>query len=515
MNKAEEILARFSPVKLPGDIPALPPGVKSALPAIRAAMDGITEIFLRQQDEGLPGLRDRVRAGDDPALRTFFEVFKGPWNPLAGHTSVVDGVADRRPGCAFWPEDLTREELERVLERATAEEREALTGHYTVVRRDGDRLAAHPYHDWYRAELEPIRDRLLEAASLVDHAGLASYLELRAHSLLDGRYREADSAWVRLKETPLELVLGPYEVYADGLSGLKATYEAMLLVTDPERAARLQAIEDDLPALAEAFPVPDGSKPAVGGVAPIVVAHEVYGSGDAASGVLASAFNLPNDPWVRGNVGWKQVMIFNVMKAKFESCGLPIAEAIVEGGSRAAFDPYFYFILLHEVSHGLGPAYRADGRDVARCMGNAYTPIEECKADTGSAVLLMRLGGRHGIPGFSAETLLDSYLPGLFRSMRFGLHEAHGAANIIQFNWFRRHGVIGRSATGRFTPDASNFEEAAVALLDRLTHLQAAGEQAEIEAFLGEHGRPGDDIVAAIESLEHIPIDVRVQFPEV
>jgi len=515
MSKAEEILQRFRPVTLPTDIPPLPGSVKAALPAIRAAMDGITDVFLRQQDESLPALRSRIADGDDAALQAFFELFKGPWNPLGAHNSILDEIGDRRAGCAFYPEDMTKAAFEAYLEGATAAEREALSDHYTVVRRDGDKLVATAYHDYYRDLLEPIRDRLLEAAATVDHAGLAEYLELRGHSLLDGRYREADSAWVRLKDTPLELVLGPYEVYADGIAGLKATYEAMLLVTDPERAARLQAIEDDLAALAEVFPVPDGAKPAVGGVAPIVVAHEVYGTGDAAAGILASAFNLPNDPWVRGNVGWKQVMIYNVMQAKFESCGLPIAREIVEGGSRAAFEPYFYFVLLHEVSHGLGPAYRADGRSVAKCMGSDYTPLEECKADTGSVFLLLKLGGRHGIPEFGADTLLDSYLPGLFRSMRFGLHEAHGAANIIQFNWFRRHGVIDQAESGRFTTDPTRFEEATVELLDVLTHLQAAGGVAEVRAFLAEYARPGDDIVRAIESLEHIPIDIRVTFPEV
>ncbi len=515
MSKAGEVLGRFSAVTLPRDIPAIPPDVRAALPAIRAAMDGITEVFLRQQDEALPGLRDRVLAGEDEELKAFFSFFKGPWDPLSNHASVLDDVADRRPGCAFYPPDAETEALQAHIDGLRSDERAAFSDHYSVIRREGDRLLAAPYHEYYRDLLRPISDRLLEAAGMVKHEGLASYLEVRAHSLLDATYREADSAWVRLKETPLELVLGPYEVYADGVLGLKATYEAMLLVPDTGRAARLQQIEDELDALAAVFPVPDGAKPALGGVAPIVVAHEVYATGDAAAGIMASAFNLPNDPWVRGNVGWKQVMIYNVMQAKFERCGLPIAEHIVEGGSRARFDPYFTFVLLHEVSHGLGPAYRADGSSVAKVMGSHYTPIEECKADTGSVFLLQKLGGRHGIPAFDDEALLDSYLPGLFRSMRFGLHEAHGAANIIQFNWFSRHGVIEQTASGRFTTHPARFSEATAELLDTLTHLQAAGTPDEVSAFLAEHAHAGDDIVGAIESLEHIPIDVRVTFPEV
>ena len=71
------------------------------------------------------------------------------------------------------------------------------------------------------------------------------------------------------------------------------------------------------------------------------------------------------------------------------------------------------------------------------------------------------------------------------------------------------------TAAGPPTTDPTRFEESTVELLDVLTHLQAAGEPAEVKAFLAEYARPGDDIVKAIESLEHIPIDIRVTFPEV
>src|SRR5262249_42609760 len=151
--------------------------------------------------------------------------------------------------------------------------------------------------------LEPIAARLRSAAASTTHEGLRSYLTLRASSLLDGRYRDCDGAWVRLKDAPLEFVCGPYEVYEDKLIGIKAAYEACLLVSDPAGAAKLHAITANLPALQEVFPLPAGSRAAVGGTAPLVVVHQIGSAGEAASGVCASAFNLPNDPWVRGEVG--------------------------------------------------------------------------------------------------------------------------------------------------------------------------------------------------------------------
>jgi hypothetical protein len=205
-------------------------------------------------------------------------------------------------------------------------------------------------------------------------------------------------------------------------------------------------------------------------------------------------------------------MVFNVMRAKFENCGLPIAEAMVEDGGKARFEPYFFFVLLHEVSHGLGPAFRADGRSVARCLGSHYTALEECKADIGSVFLLLEMGGRAGLPDFGPDGVLDAWLPGLFRAMRFGLHEAHGAANIIAFNWFRRRGVICERG-GRFAKNPKHFREATCDLLAALTTLQAAGTEAEAAGFLAEWARPGAELEQTLGSLADIPVDVRVEYP--
>ena len=515
MSRPADHLAKFRPVNLTLDASPLPADVLEALPLIKGAMDAITDVFLCQQDEALPELWARVMGGDDEELKALFRFCKGPWDQLDDHASVMEGVEARRPGCAFYPPDLTRRELEAFAGKLEPEAKEALLRDTTLVRREGDALAWAPYHEAYRDLLLPARDKLVRASQIVEHPGLKAYLELRGESLVDGRYRDADAAWVRLQDAPIELVLGPYEVYADALMGLKATYEGMLFVNDTERAARLATIAQNLGHLAAAFPVPGGAKAAVGGVAPIVVAHQIHASGDASAGLMASAFNLPNDPWVRGHVGWKQVMIHNVMKAKFESCGLPIAADIVEGGGRADFEAYFYFVLLHEVSHGLGPAYRADGTSVSKSLGKHYTAIEEAKADTGSIYLLHRLAGRHGLPGFDVEQLLDAYLPGLFRSMRFGLQEAHGAANIIQFNWFQERGVIRQTASGRYATDATRFAGAMSDLLATLTGLQATATVDQAGAFVERYAKPGSDLVRAIASLAHIPIDIRATFPAV
>ena len=514
MTSARETLARFREVTLRSDAVPLPEDVREALPHLRRAMDGIARAYRRQQDERLNALYDEVMASSDEDMKAFFRFFNGPWSTLDNHRSVYSGWEDRAKGCAFYPRDLTVAEWDAHLASCPPDEKERLTSETTVVRRTAGRLEAIPYHAYYCAEMLPVAEALRAAARAVHHAGLKAYLTLRADSLLDGRYRDCDAAWVRLKDTPLEFVCGPYEVYEDNLFGLKASYEAGLMAVDAQRAARLHAITANLPALAAVFPLPAGSKASVGGIAPLVVVHQLGSAGEAAAGIHASAFNLPNDPWVRGEVGWKQVMIHNVMEAKFTTCTKVIGDRILEPGCAMEFEPYFFHVLLHEVGHGLGPAYRASGEKASQCLGRSYTAIEEAKADTGGLCLMLALGGRHGIPGFDGEGLVRNYVGGLFRSMRFGVHEAHGQANVVQFNWMRRHGVVtGPSSDGkRFGVAATRASDAAASLLAALCGLQASASPAEAEAFLQEYGSTTPEIDQALGRLADIPVDVRPVF---
>ncbi|MBF0442401.1 MAG: hypothetical protein HQK54_10895, partial [Oligoflexales bacterium] len=301
---------------------------------------------------------------------------------------------------------------------------------------------------------------------------------------------------------------GPYEVYADGFMGLKAAYESMLMVVDHKRGERLKEIERNIEKLARIFPTPDDSRPALGHIAPMIVAHQIHASGDASQGIMASAFNLPNDPWIRGNVGWKQVMIYNVMKAKFDNCTTLIAKEILADGREPEFDPYFNFVLLHEVSHGLGPAYRKDGVSVASSIGALYTTVEEAKADVGALYLLLHLGGKYGIPLFRPDSLLSSYLAGLFRSIRFGVHEAHGGANVIQFNWFYENNVIKTESSGRFSIDPAELAKHTDNLLYRLCEIEASATEHEAEEFINRYAKAGGEIIDALARLDHIPVDI-------
>lgn len=512
MSELGRIIKQFKEVPVEADISGLPEDIQKALPHLCNAMDMITRIFLRQQHEHLPQHYDEILAGDDEERKRFYELFKGPYNPLTDYKSEFEEINDRRKGCAFYPETLEDCRIIDKIKLLDEEERKLAEDHYTVVRDREEGLEIIPYHVYFAGELSEVFDEMEQAADLIEHEELSSYLIDRAEALVSGSYRDSDGQWVRMTDSPLDLVIGPFEVYADALMGVKATYESMLMIVDQKKGATLKEIENNLDNLASVFPLPAESKAAMGGMAPIVVVNQIYSGGEAAQGIMAAAFNLPNDAWVRGNVGWKQVMLYNIMKAKFNAVTAEIAELLLNGGDMVDFEPFFTFVLLHEISHGLGPAYRKNGKEVAKSIGSSYVAIEETKADTGALYLILKLGGQFGIELYNPEVLLKTYLAGLFRSMRFGVHEAHGMSNLVQFNWLMEKGVI-TSEKGRFSIHAGNIQDVAEELLEKVCYIEAAASEKEAEEFLDKYGKAGDEILKALDTLSHIPTDIKAVFP--
>ncbi len=510
--KAQEILNLLEPVSLDADISGLTEGVKRCLPHIREAMRGIDRLYQRQMHDRVPEMAEAIDS-ETPEGRAF-HYLNGPYNTLDNHKPYLPDVPELSPGRNVYPPDLGEAEFDRYLE-AHPDEREALASPYTTIRRDGERLTAVPYATFYAEDLAPVAAALRRAAEAADHDGLAMFLSTRADALEGKRdILESDADWVRLTDTPLEVVIGPFEVYEDTLKGWKAFYEAMLLVVDREACDSLKRIEEALPELAAAFPTPSGSRPAVGGMAPMIVAEELLTAGEGHAGILTSAFNLPNDAGVRGRVGWKQVMIRNVMEAKFNACTRRIAKRVLSAEDLAvtSFDAYFFHVLLHEISHGLGPAYRADGSRVSEACGKHYSAIEEAKADTGALMLLMKFHGRFGIPEMSRHTVGASYFSGLYRSIRFGLHEAHGKANVIQYAFMKEFGAI-YLKDGKLGVDPEKLALGADRLLDELTGLQATGKTEDFEAFLSRYGRVPEELERAVADMEDLPIDILPVFP--
>lgn len=485
----------------------------------------IDEIFWLQVSENNPEYRRRLaeQASASPADRAAYQYFianKGRWDRLAEDEPFVEPFAPegaKPPGAAFYPPDMTKEELERYI-AAHPEQKDVLQSLFTVVRREGGRLKAISYSEYYTELLEGAASALREAAALTTNPTLRDYLTKRAAAFFTDDYRESDIAWMDLTG-PIEVVIGPYEVYEDNLFNYKAAFESFVTVVDRPETEKLAVYAQHLPAMEQNLPIPDEYKnPNRGTESPIRVVQEIYTAGDARSGVQTAAFNLPNDEYVREVKGSKKVLLKNVMDAKYETVGQPIARRVLHESQRdlLSFDAFFNHILFHELTHGLGPGLVAQPNgervEVRLLLKETYSALEEAKADVVGVWNILYAFDKGLLTSFNEQQLFATYAGMMFRSMRFGIDQAHGKANAIQWNWMRERGAFLPAAGGTYVVD---FPETRAALRDLATELltiQATGDYARAQAFLAKYGVSTAEMEGVISGLSDIPVDITPVF---
>ena len=508
-------LDKFAPVDFRMDLSYLDPKEVDVIRHLVKASQYMDEIFLRQVDEDNARFRETLRMMNEPdagVYRDFFNLMFGPWNRIDGNRPFLD-TKSKPAGAAFYPVDMTKEEFVKFV-GTHPEKREAFESNFTVIRRRDGGLVSIPYSEYYKEWLIPAADLLKEAAGMTSDSTLKKYLQSRAEAFLSNDYFLSDLVWMDLSGD-IEAVIGPYEVYEDGLFGYKAAFESFVCLVDHEESARQKAIAASLDALEKALPMPaPGGDSSRGTASPIKVVNLVYSAGDTKAGVQTTAFNLPNDERVRKAKGSKKVMMKNVMRAKFEKCWLPLVRtALAEKDlQRVSFDAYFAHTLMHEVSHGLGPGIlKRDVREttVQRELKEAYSVIEECKADVLGLLTAQALVDRGVFPKSLESTLYATNLGGLFRSIRFGVGEAHGGGVAIQMNVFMDRGACSAGPDGRFSVDDAAMKRAVRELAGELLRIEADGDYEAAKAFIEKHRFVRPEVRAVLDRMTDIPVDIR------
>ncbi|HEU4723315.1 MAG TPA: M28 family peptidase, partial [Gemmatimonadaceae bacterium] len=214
----EEVLAKFTTVKLVADTAPLSRSERRMLPLLVDAAREMHDVFWIQ----VIGPRDSVLSRiTDPAARRLAEVMVGPWNRLEDDAPFVPGVGAKPAGANFYPRDMTKEEFEREVRRGGARA-DSLKSWYTMIRRDpAGRLTAIPYSRFFSAPHQRAAAKVRAAAALAEDPGLRRYLTMLATALVTDQYRPADMAWMDMKRNRLDIVLGPIEQYEDELFGYK------------------------------------------------------------------------------------------------------------------------------------------------------------------------------------------------------------------------------------------------------------------------------------------------------
>jgi len=512
-------LARFRRVQMPFRTAGLSAREQQLVHKLVEACGYLESIYWRQSDpEGLTLYQSLASSRNrrDVELRRYLWINASRFDLIDQNKPFV-GTEAASPGRGFYPENLTSDRVEQYV-KEHPDQKAAIYDQFTIVRWHQDKLEAVPYHIAFRAFLEPAAKALRAAAQLSDDAAFAKFLRLRANALLSDDYFQSDLAWLELKNPKFDIIFAPYETYLDGLLGVKGSYGAAVMVRNESESKKLELFQKYVPEIQDALPLAAEDRPSKHGLeTPMEVMDTPFRAGDLTHGYQAVADNLPNDPRVHEQKGSKKLFFKNFMDARVNYVILPLAHKLMEPeqAAKVSGEGYLLGTITHEISHGLGPAFARTSSDksagkvsIREAIGQAYSGLEEAKADATGMFALKWLVDRGAIPKEKLEECYASYVGDLFRSIRFGTAEAHAQAEMMEFNYLSERGAIRRNASGRYAINYEKMPGVIADLAKELLEIEATGDRSRAENWFAKYGTMPEDLKASLKAASAVPVDI-------
>jgi hypothetical protein len=518
--RLQKMTARFAPTTIRADLSHLSAADRSVLAKLVEASKLLDALFLRQVWSGNEAMLLDLARDTTPEGRSrlhYFLLNKGPWSRLDHDEVFVPGAPAKPAGANFYPEGSSKADIEKWIQSLAEPDRARATGFFTTIRRTGTGLTAVPYNVEYQSELVRAAALLREAGALATEPTLKAFLTKRADALLSNDYYESDVAWMELKGN-LEPTFGPYEVYEDELFNYKAAFESFITVRDEAESVKLQKFSGLLQDVEDHLPIdPKHRNAKLGTLAAIVVVNEIFAAGDANRGVQTAAFNLPNDERVTREKGAKRVMLKNVQDAKFARTLVPISKVVLSPADQKdlSFDAFFTQIVVHELMHGLGPHnITLGGRQttVRQAMKEASSFLEEAKADISGLFAIQYWIDKGVLPKSLERPLYTTYLASAFRSIRFGINEAHGRGVAVQMNYLLDQGGFVARDDGTFAVNLAKVKEGVTGLTREIMTIQAEGDYGKAVALRDRLGVIRPVVKGALDKLMAVPVDIEPRF---
>ena len=503
-----ERLAKWKRVDMPFHSQGLSPQEIQTVDHLVEACRLLDDVYWRQSD--LQGL-ELLKTTRDPILRSLLVIMGSRWD-LLDENRPFTGVEPMPPGHELYPRNLTRAQIEQYV-RQHPSDKAAVYDPYTVLRWQNGRLAATPYHVEYKAFLEPMAAALRQAAALTPDPQFATFLRLRADALLSDDYYKSDIAWLDETNPKIDVIFAPYETYLDDVLGVKTSYGASILIRNEEESQKLAVYQKYVPDIQDALPIDAADRPSKRGhLTPMEVMDAPYRAGDLRHGYQAVADNLPNDARIHQEKGTKKIFFKNFMDARVNYVILPIAQKLMQPAqaAKATAAGYMAGTLMHEISHELGPSFsRVNGRqiDIREAIGPVFSGLEEAKADVVGMYGLKWLTDHGAMPKDRLEEYYASYVAGLFRTLRFGTGEAHGRAEMMEFNYLLENHAVSYSA-GRYAVDYARMPATLAQLAKTLLTFEARGDRTGAEAWMTKYDTMPAELTRALAVTKGIPVDI-------
>ena len=504
-SKIEKLLLNYADVKLVSDLSYLTENQKEMIPLLIEAAKIIDELFWIQtcnkKDEVLNSITDKQ-------TKKYFKINYGPWDKLAGMEAFVDGIPTRPLGANFYPSDMSYQEFDEFsdLEKYSS---------YTLIRRNEiGGLQTIPYHKAYNEKLVKIASLLNQAADLSDSKELKKYLQLRAQALLSDTYYDSDIAWMKMKDNILDFLVGPIEDTEDRLYYTKAAYQSMLLVKDKKSSKELEKYSLLTQYLQKNLPVDAKYKKEVpGNLSDIMVYDVLYCSGNWNSGSKKIAITLPFDGQVQLKVGSRKLQFKNVIEAKFDKILVPISELLIDEDQlqHVKAKAFFDNTMFYEIGSALGLKNTINNKGSVRdALKDQNNVIAECKNDILSLFFVTKLNEMGEMNGSDLMDNYVTYMADVFRSVRFGISNDQGVANMIRFYYFEEKGAFTRNKKGKYTINFDKMKEAMLSLSEEILTIQGDGNYIAAKKLVDEKGFIRDDLLNDLYRLqkEDIPKDI-------
>ncbi len=518
-------IAKFKPVKIHFDESALSDREKKMVQKLVDAAGLLDIVYWRQSD--LEGLKLYLKLENstnpqDQQIRELLKINGSRYLQIENDKPFI-GTKPGPPGRNLYAPGETREHLEQAISEGTFKRADVFSP-YTVEKGCPIGTNANywgfcfdPYHFAYGDWINPMADDLRAAADLSDDPAFANFLRLRADALLNDDYYKSDLAWMDLKNPKFDVVFAPYEVYLDGLLGVKTSYGASIMIRNDAESRKLEMFQKYVPELQESLPLPPADLPSERGKnQPMEVVDAIYRAGDLLHGYQAVADNLPNDPRIHEEKGSKKIFWKNFMDARVNVVILPLAQRLMpaDQAKLVTGEGTLDFVVLHEISHGLGPLHvHGSKQGIGEAIGPQYSALEEAKADITGMMCVKWLVDHGAIPKEKLNEIYASFLGDDFRTIRFGIAEAHGAAAMMEISYLTERGAIRRDAsTGLYSADFEKMPAAMAALAKELLEQENTGDRARTEAWFKKYAVMPTELSAALAKGSDIPVDVDPDF---
>jgi len=494
----------YERVKLTSNINDLSVNDRKILPLLIQAAEIMDELYWKQAYPQRDSLMATIK---DEKTREFLNINYGPWDRLNNEKPFVAGVGAKPEGASFYPYGITKEEIEK-------SDLKDKYGAYSVIQKDNTgKLTTVPYHVLFAAELQKASSLLKQAALIAEDAGLKKYLNLRADALVTDNFTASDYAWLDMKTNGLDIIIGPIENYEDKLFNARTSYEAYVLIKDKEWSKRLAKYVKMLPELQKNLPLAAKYKTETPGTDSELNAYDVvYYAGDCNAGSKTIAVNLPNDEKIQQEKGTRRSQLKNAMQAKFDKILVPISKELIDADQQKyiKFDAFFANVMFHEVAHGLGIKKTVTGKGFVReALKEQYSWLEEGKADVLGLYMVTGLLKKGELSG-DIKDYYTTFMAGILRSVRFGVSEAHGKANMQCFNYFQEKGAFERTDKGTYKVNYEKFATAMNELSAFIITLQGNGDKVAVEKAQKEKAVISSELQKDLDRLtrKNIPVDV-------